>query len=524
MSHDQSAQRSSYKVLLIEDNPADTDLIIMAIGRADAMFQVHSVTKLNDGLAAIHGDDWNVILSDLSLPDSQGLDTVRALRRHAPNVPNIVLTSLSSDETALKALDEGAQDYLVKDNVTTEILQRAIRYAIQRQKNSEMRRLIENLREHEQLLERKNRRLEKLYKTAHRFVDNVSHEFRTPLTVIKEYVSLVRDGVVGGLNEEQGQMLDVVSDRADDLNNIVDDMLDISKLEAGMLGIWRKNCAVADIIHHIRPSLQKKSSVKDVEIEFAVLADLPQVFCDDEKIGRVIVNLTTNAIKFSGDPGKVLVRAEFDASQREVLISVIDNGSGISKENLKAIFQRFKQVGGNPRGSTKGFGLGLNIAKELVDLNLGEINVNSELGRGSTFSFSIPIADPVEVVRRYIEKIQRLHNGSSVVSLLTAHIEESTTDGKEMNGFLNLLLRRNDLLFRIDHRQWLLLLPVTKHELPKFLKRAEKVRAEANKNRPHGPLPALHMKAAGNWNVKNNAGELLANVEQAMRVSEVAYA
>src|SRR5690606_16188025 len=154
----------------------------------------------------------------------------------------------------------------------------------------------------ERLLKRKNRRLKRLYETAHRFVDNVSHEFRTPLTVIKEYVGLVHDGVLGGLSEEQADMLEVVTDRADDLNNMVNDMLDISKLDAGMLGLWRKTCNVSDMIERVRPSLERKSHLKQVAIEFDIPETLPQVFCDDEKIGRVIVNLAINAIKFSGDP------------------------------------------------------------------------------------------------------------------------------------------------------------------------------------------------------------------------------
>lgn len=90
------------------------------------------------------------------------------------------------------------------------------------------------------MLEKKNRRLARLYKTAHRFVDNVSHEFRTPLTVVNEYVSLLRDGIIGSLNDEQNRMLDVVADRAGDLNCMVDDMLDISRLQAGMLSVWRQ--------------------------------------------------------------------------------------------------------------------------------------------------------------------------------------------------------------------------------------------------------------------------------------------
>ena len=166
----------------------------------------------------------------------------------------------------------------------------------------------------ERVLERKNRRLEELYQTAHRFVDNVSHEFRTPLTVIMEYASLMQDGVVGELTSEQQQMLDVISDRAGDLNNMVNDMLDISKLETSMLGMWRCVCTVDDALDRVRDSLLKKASVKQIDLRFDIPEGLPEVFCDDEKIGRVLVNLVTNAIKFCGRPGKVHVWAKATTS------------------------------------------------------------------------------------------------------------------------------------------------------------------------------------------------------------------
>ena len=208
---------------------------------------------------------------------------------------------------------------------------------------------------------------------------------------------------------------------------MVDDMLDVSALEAGLLVVYRKDCQVADIMAHVRPALERKSAVKGVRLEFDVDPLLPVVFCDPEKAGRVLINLATNAIKFSGRPGIVRLSCRPERDGAGVSLSVSDNGNGISPENQEAIFRRFKQLSESIRSSTKGFGLGLNIAKELVELNLGQISVESQVGRGSTFSFTLPPANPADVLQRYLTRIKHLRNGWSQVSLIQADIETTTS-------------------------------------------------------------------------------------------------
>jgi signal transduction histidine kinase len=508
------------RVLLIEDDPNDVRLLKSALENRRDTFELSVVSTLTAGLDALSAGSWNAVLSDLSLPDAHGLDAVRQLRSSAPDLPIIVLTGLASDGVALESLDHGAQDYLVKDRVTPEIIDRSIRYAVQRQKNHAMSKLLEKLQASERILAKKNRRLKRLYKTAHRFVDNVSHEFRTPLTVVNEYVSLLRDGVVGDLSEEQKRMLDVIGDRAGDLNNMVDDMLDISKLGAGMLGLWRRNCTVADVVDHVRPSLVRKSLVKDVELQFDIPDELPEIYCDDEKIGRVLVNLAVNAIKFCGQPGLVQIWAEYQPQNRQIVIGVTDNGDGIAPENLGVIFQRFKQVGENPSSSTMGFGLGLNIAKELVHLNYGQIEVKSAVGKGSTFWFSLPIADAQEVMRRYANRIAQFQNGPHAISLVRATVSASSEDSmtNDVNTFLNTLLRRHDLTFRTDSKEWLMAVSCDQLELEGFFAHVEETREKINRNRLAEPLPALRLQPLGTWPVADGLEGLLSAANRALHL------
>jgi PAS domain S-box-containing protein len=372
-----------------------------------------------------------------------------------------------------------------------------------------------------ELLKRKNRKLAKLYRTAFEFVDNVSHEFRTPLTVIKEYASLVREGLVGAVSDEQQRMLTVVEDRADDLNTMVDDMLDVSKLKSGLLGIRRQECQAGEILDHVRLGLERKAAVKEVELTFEVDPNLPTVFCDPEKAGRVLINLTTNAIKFCGHPGRVRLSCQRETDGAGVKLSVIDNGNGIGPENLQAIFRRFKQLGESIRSSTKGFGLGLSIAKQLVELNLGEITVESQVGQGSTFFFTLPPADPREVLRRYLKAIERRRNGSSQLVLIDAEVEGSTTASlaDDTNLFLNHLLRSTDLLFRSGPTRWLVVLPVAEFEISEFRERVEKKIGEANRNRLGAPLPDIRLKSLGAWRVGSDRDQLLNRLSPALETA-----
>ncbi|MGE4003924.1 MAG: response regulator, partial [Planctomycetaceae bacterium] len=299
------------RILLIEDDPVDQQLINRSLSQLRLSIDLVCEFSLNDGLSQLAKGKFDIVLTDLSLPDSFGLESVQRIRERDEIIPIIVLTTLDDKEVEFTSLSVGAQDYLLKDHATPHNLERAIYHAIQRQQYVvENQRLLaevefsrELLLDQKELLKRKNQRLRRLYKTAHRFVDNVSHEFRTPLTVIKDYVSLVREGMVGEVNAEQCRMLDIAGVRADDLNNMVDDMLDVSKLESGLLGAWRRPCRLADIVESLCPPLAKKAEVKGIAFEVAIDRSLPAVNCDAEKDGRVIIKLVTNAMKICGEPG-----------------------------------------------------------------------------------------------------------------------------------------------------------------------------------------------------------------------------
>jgi len=516
----------SCTVLLVEDNMSYAKLIKHGLTSAHGgHLSVQHAQRLSTAIEHLEHSEIDVAVVDLSLPDSSGKDTFKALRCAAPHVPLVILTGLDDAHLALELLKQGAQDYLLKHEVEPKLLVRSLRYAIERHRATVLEWRNEQLEEARTHLESKNQRLAKLYKTAHQFVDNVSHEFRTPLTVIKEYVSLIRDGIVGPVSSEQSKMLHIVEDRADDLNTMVDDMLDVSKLESGLLGVYRQECEISQILRHVRPALERKGTVKGVELAWDIEPDLPTIYCDPEKAGRVLINLSINAIKFCGHPGHVRVTCVHDPDSSGVVVGVTDNGPGISPENQRSLFRRFKQLGQSVRSSTKGFGLGLSIAKELAEANLGEIRIQSELGRGSTFSFTLPAADPLEVMRRYLHRIRHASHVSRHISLIGAEVAEfaDTAIINDAGEFLSCSLRYHDLLLKTGPSQWLIVLPVARSLIESFVQRADKAIGEANRNRLGEPLPTIAFQPLGTWPISKH-DVLLDRVRAALHSEESIYA
>lgn len=484
-------------VLLVDDDPGDLALTRKLLaGTSASKFQVTTADSLVAAQGELDGGRFDVVLLDLGLPESSGLETLSTMRDSCSEVPIVVLTGLDDASTALASLDKGAQDYLPKGDITTDTLNRSIRYAIQRNQ------LRFQLGEANELLESKNRRLSQLYATAQQFVDNVSHEFRTPLTVIREFTSIVRDGLDGPVTEQQQQRLSAVMVRSDDLAHMVDDMLDISKLEAGLLSVWRRPCKVKDILQRVESVIERRALARNLTLKVSVEENLPDVFCDDEKIQRVIINLAVNAIKFTPEGGTVLLWARsLDNSQ--ISVGVTDDGPGISAENRDLIFERFQQVGGNLRSSTKGFGLGLNIAKELVQLNLGKMDVQSEVGAGSTFSFTLPLTNVESLFEHCCDQLVNWPDQPDAVSLLAATIpaHQSVEAAPVIDEFLQHLLRSYDLVVQTNSTNWLMLTSCPSMELHELLQRVHTEWQDFTRNYPHGDLPSISLDILGTWKI-----------------------
>jgi signal transduction histidine kinase len=231
------------------------------------------------------------------------------------------------------------------------------------------------------------RALEEVSHLKTEFVSLVSHELRTPLTSIQGYVKLLIAGHTGELNDLQSEFLNTVNRNTDRLVALVNDLLDISRIESGRLELVMEPLALTEILDSEIESVRGLADEKHVEILLDIEEGLPKVKADSHRLGQIISNLLSNAIKYSRDRSAVKITA--NQMGKNVLVKVIDSGIGISPEERSKLFQRFYRSDDSSVQSQRGTGLGLVITRYLVEMHGGRIWVESEKGQGSTFSFTI---------------------------------------------------------------------------------------------------------------------------------------
>jgi hypothetical protein len=253
------------------------------------------------------------------------------------------------------------------------------------------------------------------------------------------------EGLAGPITGEQKEFLGYVVDRTRDLAQMVDDLLDSSKLRAGNMRVDRKRHRVDEIVFHARLIITAKVAANQIEVVEDLAADLPEIYADVEKSARVLVNFAVNAIKFSPPGGRITLWAR-STDEGGAEIGVTDQGPGISLENQNLLFERFRQVGESHNGTTKGFGLGLNIAHDLVALNLGQIRVVSSPGQGSTFSFTLPPNNSQVVLQRYMDYLHLLPKRVGTIGLLSVECRSPDGIGECIRDFLSVSLQPTDLV------------------------------------------------------------------------------
>jgi signal transduction histidine kinase len=415
-------------VLLIEDNPGDADLVRLRLMEGQSSVKVNCVNRLSDGLASLETETPSVVLLDLNLPDSRGAETFRRVMEHSPNVPVVVLSGQDDEALAMKAVHQGVQDYLLKGNLSSKHLERAIRYAVERQA---LLRALEISQK--QKIEFKNQ-----------FLSHVSHELRTPLTCIHQYVTLLIDGIAGSISPDQSDHLKTVLKSVNQLHAMIRDLLEAAKAESGKMRIEPRCISLSELVCQAIAMLRPTADEKHIGLEVGLDQRLPLLLADPDRVLEVLINLIDNAIKFTPNDGAVMVQANMvDADPGSVYIAVSDTGRGISPEAKNLIFERLYQDPDSVDNNRSGLGLGLFICKEIVRLHEGRIWVSSEPGQGSTFTFTLPVYSLAKLLAPVVAYQERLRPAFVLVRVeLLPHVNPPGGNWKEIWQQCLDLLRR----------------------------------------------------------------------------------
>ncbi len=237
-------------------------------------------------------------------------------------------------------------------------------------------------------IEEKSRELEMASKHKSQFLANMSHELRTPLNAILGYAELMLDSIYGEPSEKMRAVLERLQRNGRHLLGLINDVLDLSKIEAGQLTLSLGDYSLGDMVHGVISAVEPLAAEKRLAFTAEVAPDLPPGRGDERRLSQVLLNLVGNAIKFT-DKGEVAIRAS--ATNGAFTVAVCDTGPGIAAADQAKIFEEFQQADSSITRKKGGTGLGLSIAKRIIEMHGGRIWVESELGKGSTFAFTLPV-------------------------------------------------------------------------------------------------------------------------------------
>ncbi|TYQ25049.1 response regulator [Pseudanabaena sp. UWO310] len=432
-------------IMIVDDIPANLEVLSETLSTVG--YDVAIATSGDRALKQI-GRQFGrlvpeLILLDIRMPDMNGFEVCEHLKSNplTQDIPVIFMTALNDIDSKIKSFALGGVDYITKPFQYQEVIARI-------KTHLQLRRLTQDL---EQEVNRQVISLQKAKLAAEeanlaksQFLANISHELRTPLNAILGITEGLQDEVFGSINPKQNSVLQTIEQSGTHLLSLINDILDVAKIESGQLEL---NCIAVGIepictasLEFIRPQAVKKS----IYLRSYLPPNLPHLWIDELRIRQVLINLLTNAVKFTPNGGQVMLEVSTvkkDVSETAIAkeflrISVKDTGIGIAPENISKLFKPFIQIDSALNRNYEGTGLGLSLVKRIVDLHGGNVDLTSELGVGSCFTVEIPC-----VVSASASKLAN-KVGASSESTLTLDSEKKSS--KEFSSPLILLAEDNE--------------------------------------------------------------------------------
>ncbi len=378
---------NTLQILLIEDDPAEARFLQEILkGFRVKQFNLVHVKRLAEALQRLERDGFDVILLDLTLPDSQGLASLKSIIYSVPDLPVVVLTNTNDDELAIEAVRQGAQDYLVKRKVNGEGLVRSLRYAIERKRvaqtlRAENQALVCQVRERTAELDK----VRELNQIKSEFVSMLSHDFRNPINTVLASAGLLQEKESKLTEQQKLALFQMIRSASNNMVRLLDEVLLVGRADADSLKFYPAPLDLVSFCRQLVEELQIGTG-KNHQLVFTSKGDVAQTIWDENLLRHILGNLLVNAIKYS--PEGSIVELELTAEEKTATFFIRDRGIGIPAEELHNLFQPFHRA--SNVGKIPGTGLGLAIVKRCVEVHGGQISVESKVGVGTIFTVALP--------------------------------------------------------------------------------------------------------------------------------------
>ena len=388
------------KILVVDDSA-----LVREMYKAQLEEAGYEVFTAEDGVSAINDTFLkapDLILLDVQMPKINGYQVCRLLKDHpmTKDIPIVIMTAREArgivQDPRKWSFQTGANGYYGKDegaDLASSIHVFLNNAASHRSSDHAVGKAMsetEIMLALSQILDRQLytdiTRLKELDEKKDAFVANVSHEFKSPLAIIKGFLENLRDGLCGPVTEKQLEAFEIMQKTAARLNRLIKDILDISKIAAGKMQLQIEDVDMRVVLRSVYESFKLEADKKKIMLELDIPEEPVKVAADQDRLTQVVINLVSNGIKYTPEDQKVILRLL--ASGGEVRVEIADTGHGISEENRKKIFDKFERI---MTEKVEGTGLGLSIAKDIIDLHQGKIWLESEPGKGSKFIFTLPL-------------------------------------------------------------------------------------------------------------------------------------
>ena len=378
-----TTQSKDAAILIVDDNPTNCQLLAKRLSR-----QGYRCSQALSGNLALHmvaEQTPDIMLLDMMMPEMDGLEVLTILRRSHDSIslPVLMVTARNEGEDVVSAFAAGANDYIEKP-VDFPVLVARLQHHL------EHKRLDDEVKTNRARLEEQNRKLEVANQYKDNFLSSMSHELRTPLNAVLGFSEVLLDEMLGPLNDKQKQYCGEIYNSGSYLLLIINDLLDLSKIEAGKLELELQHSEVRPLLEAVLGLMKEKAQRRGITLACDIDERLDRVEWDPLRVKQMLINLLGNALKFTESGKRVTLSAGL-AGDDEVTLSVVDEGCGISPEDLARIFQPFEQASSPMRKThVEGTGLGLALVSRLADLHGGRVEVQSEVAVGSRFTLYLP--------------------------------------------------------------------------------------------------------------------------------------